>query len=84
MSQCGQVNKGVKVDLPEEKKVEEILSTEVEQALREKSRQEAERGELTWSAAPPGPRVPPAGRSEGGESSLSRKPLRGICKVPGW
>eukprot|EP00669_Euglena_mutabilis_P003275 TRINITY_DN14216_c0_g1_i1.p1 TRINITY_DN14216_c0_g1~~TRINITY_DN14216_c0_g1_i1.p1 ORF type:complete len:308 (-),score=148.91 TRINITY_DN14216_c0_g1_i1:104-1027(-) len=48
IAKCGQVNKGVKVDLPEEKKVEEILSTEVEQALREKSRQEAERGELTW------------------------------------
>lgn len=47
--QCGQVNK-VKVELPEEKKVEEILSTEVEKALRERQRQEAEREELTWCA----------------------------------
>eukprot|EP00667_Euglena_gracilis_P016228 EG_transcript_16955 len=47
VTKCGQVNK-VKVELPEEKKVEEILSTEVEKALRERQRQEAEREELTW------------------------------------
>ena len=42
----------MKIDLPEEKKVEEILSTEAERALKEKQRLEDEKEELTWFACP--------------------------------
>ena len=43
----------MKIDLPEEKKVEEILSTEAERALKEKQRLEDEKEELTWCAPLP-------------------------------